>query len=155
VDEKKREKKDWVVYAGELLSKYPDKIILPVDLIISDGNSVKNIEVANEGVPEGWMALDIGPRTQENFSQFIKNSKTTLLAGPMGKFEDARFQEGSRAVFQAMQKSTGKTVIAGGDTVDTAMQCGGLDSYTHVSLAAGATLEFLAGKVLPALTALQ
>jgi phosphoglycerate kinase len=155
VDEKKREKKDWVVYAKEIMSLYPSKIILPEDLVVSDGTNNKVINIKDEGVPPGWMALDIGPKTQENFSNFIKNSKTVLLAGPMGKFENEEMKKGTRAVLSVMQTVEGKTVIAGGDTIEAAIQLGGIDSYTHVSLAAGATLEFLAGKELPALKALE
>ncbi len=155
VDEKRREKKDWVAYAKEILEKYREKIILPKDSIISDGTTTKIIDISMEEVPEGWMALDIGPKTQEIFSNIITRSKTVLLAGPMGKFEDERFQAGSRTVLVAMQNSQGKTVIAGGDTIEVTQKFGGLDVYSHVSLAAGATLEFLAGKELPVLKALQ
>jgi len=154
VDEKRREKKDWVVYAREILEKYKDKIICPPDVVISDGVSIRVIDISAEAVPEGWMALDIGPKTQETFSDIIKKSGTIFLAGPMGKFEDKRFLAGSKAVFDALQNTEGETTIAGGDTISAARKCGDLSGYSHVSLAAGATLEFLAGKELPALTPL-
>lgn len=162
VDEKRREKKDWVVYAKEIISKYKDKIVCPEDVVISDGVTVKNIDMATEGVPEGFMALDIGLKTQETFSEIIENSGTVFLAGPMGKFEDEKFLQGSRAVFTAMKNLKinfknnlqGETIIAGGDTIDVAQKCGSLEDYSHVSLAGGATLEFLAGKTLPALVPL-
>ncbi len=154
VDSERREKKDWVVYAGEILNLNKEKIVLPVDLFVSDGNLIKIIE-ASEDVPDGWMALDIGPRTQEFFSDFINKSKTVLLAGPMGKFETDKMKEGTRAVLLAMKNVKGTTIIAGGDTIEAAREFSSLESYSHVSLAAGATLEFLAGKELPALKALQ
>src|SRR3989344_525389 len=88
VDEKRRTKKDWIIYAGEILQSYKDKIICPEDIIISDGVSVKTIDISSEKVSEKWMALDIGPKTQEKFSQIIKESASVFLAGPMGKFED-------------------------------------------------------------------
>ncbi len=139
------------------IDEYKDKIVIPEDVVISDGVSVKNIDSA-EGVPEGWMALDIGPKTQREFSDLILQSKTVFLAGPMGKFEDEKFILGSRAIFDAMKNITknqgGTTIVAGGDTIDVAGRCGDLSDYSHISLAGGATLEFLAGKELPALKAL-
>ncbi|OGI74300.1 phosphoglycerate kinase [Candidatus Nomurabacteria bacterium RIFCSPHIGHO2_02_FULL_41_18] len=155
VDEKKREKKDWVLYAKEILEKYKEKIVLPSDMVISDGIVTRIVDINKEEVPDGWMTLDIGPKTQNIFSDFIKKSKTVLLAGPMGKFEDDNLKEGTRSVLSAMKDVRGRTVIAGGDTVDAAGEFGNLESYSHVSLAAGATLEFLAGKTLPALVPLM
>ncbi len=163
VDEKRREKKDWVIYAKEIMETYKDKIVYPEDVVISDGVAVKNIDIASEGVPDKFMALDIGIKTQEIFSEIIANSGTVFLAGPMGKFEDEKFLQGSRAVFAAMKNlkinsknnSQGETIIAGGDTIDVAQKCGSLEDYSHVSLAGGATLEFLAGKTLPALIPLM
>lgn len=155
VDEKKREKKDWVLYAKEILQTYKDKIIYPEDLMISDGISIKIININKEDVPEKWMALDIGPQTMKLFSDFIKKSKTVFLGGPMGKFEDERFLKGSKTVLEAIKKIQGTTIIAGGDTIAVAEKCGNLDDYSHVSLAGGATLEFLAGKELPALVPLM
>lgn len=151
VDEKKRAKQDWIVYAKEILQKYKDKIIYPEDVVISDGVSTKIIDISKDGVPEGWMALDIGSETQKLFLDIIQKSATVFLAGPMGKFEDAKFAEGSKSVLEAMKNMKGETIIAGGDTISMARQYGNLDDYSHVSLAAGATLEFLAGKELPAL----
>ena len=155
VDEKKREKKDWVAYAKEIMQSYGEKIIYPEDLVISEGVSIKIIEIMKEEIPAGWAALDIGPKTQKQFSDLIEKSKMVFLAGPMGKFEDERFAEGSKAVLRAMKDTSGQTIIAGGDTISMARQYGNLDDYTHVSLAAGATLEFLAGKELPVLKMLQ
>ena len=153
VDAKKREKKDWVVYAQEILQKYKDKIVYPSDLVISDGVSVKTI--TGEDIPMGWMALDIGPNTQKEFSDIIEKSGTVFLAGPMGKFEDEKFALGSQAILKAMKDMKGETIIAGGDTIDVARKYGDLNDYSHISLAGGATLEFLAGEVLPALVPLM
>ena len=162
VDKVKREKKDWVQEARDILKQAESlgkTIILPKDLVISDGVLTKIINIAAEEVPAGWMALDIGPETQKDFCNIILQSKTIFLNGPMGKFEDEKFSPGSRAVFDAM-KNAGKnflseTIIAGGDTIDAARRYGNLDDYSHASLAGGATLEFLAGKELPALVPLM
>lgn len=158
VDKVKREKKDWVEDAKSILVQAESlgkKIICPQDVVISDGNETKIIDIGKEGVPNGWMALDIGPETTKLFSQIILQSKTVFINGPMGKFEDAKFREGSISVIQAMKKVVGETIIAGGDTIDLVRKYGKLEDYTHVSLAGGATLEFLAGKNLPALKALE
>jgi phosphoglycerate kinase len=154
VDEKKREKKDWVLYAKEILEKYKDKIVCPKDLVISDGFSTRIIDISSEEVPDGWMSLDIGQKTQELFKGIIEKSAIVFLAGPMGKFESEKFAVGSKSVLEAMKHAKSESVIAGGDTIDVALKYANLSDYSHVSLAGGATLEFLAGKELPALTPL-
>ena len=85
------------------MEKYKDKIICPVDLVISDGVSEKNIDISREGVPEKWMALDIGPKTQKLFSDLIEKSGT-VFRGPMGKFENEKFAQGSKAILAAMRQ---------------------------------------------------
>ncbi|MCE9549244.1 phosphoglycerate kinase [Candidatus Nomurabacteria bacterium] len=155
VDEKRREKKDWVMYAKEILETYKEKIVCPEDLIISDGTLTRVINISTENVPEGWMALDIGPNTCKNFSDIISQSQTVFINGPMGKFEDVKFAEGSKIILDAMKNAKGETIIAGGDTINLVRTYEKLEDYSHVSLAGGATLEFLAGKELPALKALQ
>lgn len=160
VDKVKRENKDWVEEAKDILKKAESlgkRIIVPSDLVISDSVSTKII--TTEDVPAGWMALDIGPETQKDYSYIILQSKTIFLAGPIGKFEDERFAQGSKAILTAMKKVSkdllGETIIAGGDTISMARMYGNLEDYSHISLAAGATLEFLAGKELPALLPLM
>ncbi len=154
VDTMKRKKQDWVEYAKtifEIATSSGKTIVCPEDLIISDGTSTKIIDITQESIPSGWMALDIGPKTIINFTKIINQSKTVFLNGPMGKFEDRRFVEGSKALLTAMENVNGETIIAGGDTIDMARNYGNLEKYSHISLAGGATLEFLAGKELPAL----
>ena len=155
VDEKRREKRDWVLYAKEILEKYKDKVICPEDLVISDGLSTKIIDISSEKVPDGWMSLDIGIKTQKHFADIIKKSATVFLAGPMGKFENEQFAKGSKSILEAIKNAKGENILAGGDTIDVALQYANLNDYSHVSLAGGATLEFLAGKQLPALVPLM
>lgn len=158
VDKTKREKKDWVEDAKSILNQAKllgKKIVLPSDVVISDGKETKTINILKEDVPDGWMALDIGKETIENFSEIIKNSKTIFINGPLGKTSDINFIKGSVDVVNTMKESGGETIIAGGDTIDFVRKYGKLENYTHVSLAGGATLEFLAGKELPALKALE
>jgi 3-phosphoglycerate kinase len=158
VDKAKREKKDWVEDAKEILKKASSlgkRVVVPTDLIVSDGVSSKVIDLTKDEIPLGFMALDIGPDTQKTFANIISESKTIFINGPMGKFEDENFSLGSQAVFNAMKKAKSEAgadiIIAGGDTIDVARKYGNLDDYSNVSLAGGATLEFLAGKELPAL----
>ncbi len=159
VDEKRREKKDWVVYAKEILEKYKDKVVCPEDVVISDGVSTKILDISFDEVPDGWSALDIGPATRKLFSSIIEKSATVFLSGPVGKFENEKFAEGSRAIIEAMKEirknSGADTIIAGGDTIELVRKYGNLEDYSHISLAGGATLEFLAGKELPALKVLM
>jgi len=155
VDEKRKEKKDWVIYAKEILSLYKDKIVCPTDLVIYDGVTTKIIDINKENVPEGWMALDIGPKTIQSFAEVISASKSVFINGPMGKSEDEKFMKGSQYIMRAMADIEGETTIAGGDTIDMARRYANLNDYSNISLAGGATLEFLAEKELPALKALQ
>jgi len=158
VDKTKRERKDWVEEAKNILLEAQSlgkNILCPKDLVISDGSEVKIIVIEKESVPAGWMALDIGPETREIFLNEILKSKTVFINGPMGKSGDSRFVAGSQAVIQATKSVVGETIVAGGDTIDTFRKNGNLENYTHISLAGGATLEFLAGKELPALKALE
>lgn len=158
VDKIKREKKDWVLYARDILKSAElagKKIIYPSDLIISDDVFIKTIDITKEGVPPGWMALDIGPDSRKNFCEIINSSQTVFINGPMGKSEDKRFAEGSESILNAMKNVQGETIIAGGDTIDLVRNHGNLEDYSHISLAGGATLEFLAGKKLPALEILM
>ena len=157
VDKVKREKKDWVEDAKSILNQAESlgkKIITPVDVVISDGNSRKIIDITKEGVLNGWMALDIGSETEKIFSNIIQNSKTVFINGPVGKTSDDKFVEGTQSIIVAMKNVAGETIVAGGDTIDVFRKYGNLEDYTHISLAGGATLEFLAGKELPALKAL-
>ena len=158
VDKAKREKIDWIEDAKLIMDQAKElskKIIFPIDLVISDGNTVKIINIEDESIPLGFMSLDMGPETRKLFSEIIENSKTVFINGPVGKFEDDRFTAGSVAVIESMKKVNGKTIIAGGDTIDFVRKHGGLENYSYASLAGGATLEFLAGKELPALKALE
>ncbi len=175
VDEKRGEKKDWVELAGtiqgmrknenrqlETLYKIGSDYSLhpvqhPIDLRISNSLS-SNSEVRTvrsykvvDVIPEGWMALDIGPESEEMFARLIYHSGTVFWNGPMGKFEDERFANGSYAIAKAMAQSDATTVIGGGDTIAVAKQVVDISSFTHASLAGGATLDFLAGKELPVL----
>jgi 3-phosphoglycerate kinase len=157
VDKIKREKKDWVEEAKNILKEAHSlgkKIVCPKDVVISDGNETKIIDITKEAVPLNFLALDIGPETEKLFVNIIEHSKTVFINGPMGKTSNSKFTQGSKTIIEAMKNVDGETIIAGGDTIDIFRKYGNLEDYSYASLAGGATLEFLAGKELPALKAL-
>ena len=156
VDESRKEKKDWVRYAKEIITSHPGKIKLPVDVIgandIDNPTELNHFEITESPnlIPEGWAALDIGPNTAEKFSNIIRDSNTIFWNGPMGLFENEKFSHGTLLVSKAIEFNKGMTVVGGGDTAEAAKAFSDLDSFSHVSLAGGASLEFLAGNKMPA-----
>lgn len=161
VDAAKKEEGDWVKMAKEMLDKAPGKINLPADLVIADKEQdpqeVKEVKVTDEDglVPDGFMALDIGEASGNIFARIIKNSRTVFWNGPPGLFENDPFYQGTAKIAKSMAENTGTTLIAGGDTIEAAKKYCDIEKITHLSLAGGATLEFLAGKELPVLELLQ
>jgi phosphoglycerate kinase len=101
------------------------------------------------------MGMDMGPKTAEKFKSIINGAKTIVWNGPPGVFEMPRFSTGTRAIAQAMAESTATTIVGGGDSAAAVEQMGFADKMNHVSTGGGASLEFLEGKVLPGVAALQ
>jgi phosphoglycerate kinase len=130
--------------------------LLPPDHVVAERiepNAPTRV-VDGPEIPEGWMALDIGPKTQEAFAVIIKGARTVLWNGPMGVFETPPFHEGTWAVAAAVAASGGSSIIGGGDTAAAVVQAGVADKMTHISTGGGASLEFLEGKELPGIAAL-
>jgi phosphoglycerate kinase len=132
------------------------ELSLPVDLVLGREFSAETERKESEGVevPEGWMGLDIGPRTAENYAKAIAGAGTVLWNGPMGAFELEPFAAGTRAVAEAVAASPGTTVVGGGDSVAALNQFGLEDKVDWVSTGGGASLELLEGKKLPGVEAL-
>ena len=108
-----------------------------------------------DAVEAGWRILDIGPKTAEHYAELLKAAKTVIWNGPMGVFELAPFAKGTEAVAQAMAQVDGTTIIGGGDSVAAVEAAGLAEQMTHISTGGGASLEFLEGKTLPGVAALN
>ncbi|MBU4533417.1 MAG: phosphoglycerate kinase [Eubacteriales bacterium] len=132
-------------------------LLLPVDLVAAPSRDQADRReiVDTDSVPEGWMALDIGPRSVELFGKRIREAKTVFWNGPMGLFEVSGFDAGTQGVAEATAESDGVTIIGGGDTVRAINQAGLADRVTHLSTGGGASLKMVEGKKLPGVEALN
>ncbi|HBM16616.1 MAG TPA: phosphoglycerate kinase [Lentisphaeria bacterium] len=132
------------------------KFMLPIDNVIADKfDNAAAIKTVGLEVPDNWMALDIGPKTVALYTEEIKNAKTIVWNGPMGCFEMSNFANGTMSICRAVAESGAISVIGGGDSVSAVNQSGLASKMTHVSTGGGASLEFLEGKSLPGVTALD
>ena len=149
--------KDYIDYAKEMMAKAGGKLLLPVDTVVAKefNNDAENKVVEEGGIEAGWQGLDIGPKTIELFSDAVKNAKTVVWNGPMGVFEMPTFAKGTNAIAQVLAQIDATTVIGGGDSVAAVNQAGLGDKMSHISTGGGASLEFLEGKELPGIVALQ
>lgn len=130
---------------------------LPVDIVISDDfSATANTKIVDtDGILPDWEGIDIGPKTREIYADVIKNSKLVVWNGPMGVFEIEPFSHGTRAVAQACAETAGYTVIGGGDSAAAAEKFKLADKMDHISTGGGASLEFMEGKALPGVVALN
>jgi phosphoglycerate kinase len=134
-----------------------DKIVLPQDLVLGESfdADTDRRELDGVDVPDGWMGLDIGPRSAERYAEVISTAGTVFWNGPMGAFELEPFAGGTRAVAEAVAQAPGTTVVGGGDSAAALAQFGLADDVTHLSTGGGASLELLEGKPLPGVEALR
>ena len=140
--------KDKVDLAKALIAKGGDKLVLPVDTHCGDDfSSDCNKQVVKSGeIADGFEGLDIGPASAKQYAEIVKGAKTVVWNGPMGVFEMPPFDEGTKAVAQAIADSDGTSIIGGGDSAAAVEQLGFADRVTHVSTGGGASLEMLEGK---------
>ena len=149
---------DYLDYANDMIKKAADKgvnMLIPVDTVIADAfANDANVKVVDAGqIDDGWMGLDIGPKTRKLFANAVKDAKTVVWNGPMGVFEMPNFAAGTVAVAQALADTDAVTIIGGGDSAAAVNQLGFGDKMTHISTGGGASLEFLEGKELPGVAA--
>jgi phosphoglycerate kinase len=150
---------DYIDLAKTLMAKAADRqvdLILPCDHVIAQAPKAdaETRIVADEGIPDKWMGLDIGPKTVARFREAIAPAKTVVWNGPMGMFELEPFRQGTLAIAKAVAACEGTTVIGGGDTITALALTDCEDAITHISTGGGATLEFLEGKELPGVACL-
>lgn len=151
---------DKVEYAKEMMDKAKAKgvkLLLPIDNVVGEEFDANTTPVTTEdaNIPEGYMGLDIGPKTSKLYADAVKGAKTVVWNGPMGVFEFANFAKGTIAVAEAMAEADATTIIGGGDSAAAVNQLGFGDKMTHISTGGGASLEFLEGKELPGIVALS
>jgi phosphoglycerate kinase len=148
---------DAVSTAKSLLGQGGGKLVLPVDVVIADAfeNNAQTKVVAPNEVPSGWRILDIGPKTVATFESALRNAKTITWNGPLGVFEMPTFAVGTLEVARLLAELGATTIIGGGESAAAVQQAGLADRMTHVSTGGGASLQFLEGKALPGVTALD
>lgn len=143
--------------AREILQQARGKLVLPVDVVVAEAfdAQAEAKTVGVEEVPSTWRILDIGPETLDLFKAKLASAKTVVWNGPMGVFEFPRFAAGTVALAQNLADTRATTIVGGGDSVAALQQAGLMDKMSHVSTGGGAALEFLEGKTLPGVAALQ
>ena len=147
-------------YAKEMMAKAKEKgvkLLLPVDTVIvkefKNDTEFKTVPVSE--IPDGWEGVDIGEKTRELFADALKDAKTVVWNGPMGVFEFENFAKGTNAVSKALADLDATTIIGGGDSAAAVNQLGYGDKMSHISTGGGASLEFLEGKALPGVEAVN
>lgn len=146
-----------IAHIYEAAEKRNVKIVLPSDHVCAQEfkETSPSITTPGEDIADGWMGLDIGPKTQQNFSNIVKSSNVVIWNGPMGVFEWEGFAKGTRAVAESLTQCSGVTVVGGGDSAAAIRTFNLDDKITHVSTGGGASLELLEGKDLPGLRVLR
>ncbi|HZA92960.1 MAG TPA: phosphoglycerate kinase, partial [Gemmatimonadales bacterium] len=151
---------DRVSLAKELMKQAGQKLVLPTGGVIARelARDVETRVVRRDSIEPGWAVYDIDPETEKNFGAIIEDAGTVVWNGPMGVFETPPFDHGTLAIARSMAAASAKgavTVIGGGDSAAAVAQAGLADKITHVSTGGGASLEFLEGKELPGVAALD
>ena len=151
---------DYLDYAKEMMDKAKAKgvsLLIPVDTVVAKefSNDAEHKTVDRGQIEDGWEGLDIGEKTIKLYSDAIRSAKTVVWNGPMGVFEMPTFAKGTNAIAQVLAEIDAVTIIGGGDSVAAVNQAGLGDKMTHISTGGGASLEFLEGKELPGIVALN
>jgi len=153
-----------IEYCKEMMQRAEEKgvkLLLPIDCVITDhfpdpiDGEIETKVVDADKIPEGWMGMDIGPKTAELYANEVKNAKTVVWNGPMGVFENPTLAKGTMAVAASLAETDATTIIGGGDSAAAVNTLGYGDKMSHISTGGGASLEFLEGKELPGIAALN
>lgn len=146
---------DSISIALDLLKKYENKIILPIDAIVSDSINGKGELKFVSDIKKDDIGLDIGSKTVEIFSEYLKESKTILWNGPVGYVENSEFQQGTKGLCETIKNIDACKIVGGGDSASAIINLGYKDYMTHISTGGGASLEFIEGKQLPGIVVIN
>ena len=142
---------------NELLNKYSDKIVLPIDIVVSnkidENNLSENKKIDN--LSKDDIGLDLGKETIENIKQILKEARTVVWNGPLGYYEIEKYQHSTKEILKYLTENNINTILGGGDIVAASTELGYKEKVTHASTGGGATLEYLEGKNLPGLEAIE
>ena len=149
--------KDKIDVAKDILDKAGDKLVLPIDNVVADKfNNDADTKVVEGDIDDGWMALDIGPKTIKQYEDVLKDAKTVVWNGPMGVFEMPNFAKGTLEIGKFLGTLTdATTIVGGGDSTAAVKQLGVADKLTHISTGGGASLTYLEGRELPGIAAIS
>ena len=149
--------KDKIDVAKQILDKAGDKLVLPIDNVVADKfNNDADTKVVESDIDDGWMALDIGPKSVEEFENVLKDAKTVVWNGPLGVFEMPNFAKGTLEIGKFLGALTdATTIVGGGDSTAAVKELGVADKLTHISTGGGASLTYLEGKTLPGIAAIS
>ncbi len=149
-------------FARQVQAESADKLMLPVDVVVADGNpfngnpeALQTKIVSVKEIPADWEGVDIGPTTVKAITAILQGAKTVIWNGPAGIFEFDQFVQGTKGIAQALADSHATTIVGGGDSAAAVEKLGFAEKMTHISTGGGASLEFLEGKELPGVAALQ
>jgi phosphoglycerate kinase len=142
--------------ARELLKLGQGKILLPIDhLVVQRLEESDKARVVEQEIPDGWLGVDIGPKTIARYEQEITRARTIVWNGPLGKYEDEAYSKGTRAIAEKLARLAAVTVVGGGETAEAVEAFGLADRMTHVSTGGGAFLEYIEGTPFPALAQIE
>ncbi|MEY8441679.1 phosphoglycerate kinase [Lactobacillaceae bacterium 24-114] len=149
--------KDKIDVAKQILDKAGDKLVLPIDNVVADAfDNDANTKVVEGDIDDGWMALDIGPKSVKEFQDVLKDAKTVVWNGPMGVFEKPNFAKGTLEIGKFLGTlADATTIVGGGDSTAAVKQLGVADKLTHISTGGGASLTYLEGNTLPGIAAIS
>lgn len=137
-------------FCKEMLEKYKDKIVLPIDHVVSTSLDNEEMRICNiEDTKQNEAGYDIGPKTIKTFEDNLQNAKRVIINGPMGLFENKLYQTGTKSLYDYITSNQIKTLVGGGDSASSVNQLSDKNKFYHISTGGGATLEYLEGKILP------
>lgn len=140
---------DNISFCKDMLEKYPNKILLPIDIINENNDNIKIENIKDD------IGYDIGKETIKLYCDKIKDAKRIIVNGPMGMFENENYENGTRKIYECISENSIKTIIGGGDSASSVKKLGFDGKFYHISTGGGATLEYLSGEILPGISVIE